>query len=91
MKRDLRNALLSLDDVGFRELELCIGVAKKCGDIIVKYDKTPEWFANEMGISIAAVRGFITGAHNYTMEEIAKIDVMYEQLCISTKREAVNA
>jgi hypothetical protein len=80
MNRDLRRALLKLDDFGFRELELSIQVARKCSDLIVDNNKTVEWFAETMGISLYVAKEFLTGAHAFKVEEIAKIEILTENM-----------
>jgi hypothetical protein len=75
MKKSLRKELINLDQTGFRELELAIGIARKARQIAFEFDITDEEFAKEMKIKTSDIVAFKTGAFKYTLMNTARLDV----------------
>ena len=80
MNRKLQAQLRLLDRAGFRELELCVGIARHFRQLGPDHAITDEAVCERFGFNVKRLHDYKTGAYPYTVEELAMIQAAHASL-----------
>lgn len=76
MNKKLQSELLRLDRVGFRELELAVGIARNLRTLMAQYDLSDEFVMERLGIEYSQLAAYKVGAFPFTISDIAGMDAL---------------
>ena len=89
MDKKLQAELRKLDRVGFRELELCIGIARQFRQLGPDHKKTDAQVWEQFGFDIKKLEEYKTGSYPYTITDIAAIQAAYATLELEAITEKI--
>lgn len=80
MNRILNQALQSLSDLDFRELQLAIQLAGEAREIMRRFQVSAEDFALRMELADDDILPFLSGGYPYHLRDAAKLQAYYCEL-----------